>query len=459
MSPDQMSPSATESTSKGWLRRLFEFGGSVTSLAVVGSTVILVLALIADLRREVVVLESFKVATSLDAAPTENSMLSEQLLRDMRQIVQKAQTGYEVTQLRPHGFDRLANVQVPSELGVAQSLLVTLRDALGYEPTRVHLTAVGSSIPLLAEASASSESTRADAAKQTARESWTVGLRLERAQQYGGEWAFEIRATALRDAIEAAALPLLDQLDPFVVSVYMYATAPEAWDAKVVPRLGRMLGTPPAHDDAWAHNLWGVRELKDGSVDSAINHFRQATTIDPRLPVAHYNLGLALAGRDAPFDYGEAVVEYGRAFHSEAWLRARAAYNVALLHVRHQRLREADKALAIALSTHPAFSEAHAVSAHLRALNRDLAGVNRSYRLAVEFGEKGRRSMLLRWAQTLDALGDQAAAPRYQEALVAPGALTSAELEALCDRLRQWQAPSVSTCEQQLAALTAHNEE
>src|SRR5690349_6865946 len=98
---------STLSSVRGWLGRLVGFGGSLTRLSMAFAAGALLLAFVADFGREVVILESFKVAATIDAAPADSALLSEQLVRDMRLIVQEAQTEYDATPLRPEGYDRL----------------------------------------------------------------------------------------------------------------------------------------------------------------------------------------------------------------------------------------------------------------------------------------------------------------------------------------------------------------
>ena len=212
----------SETAVRTWIGRVISLGSSATSISITVATGTLLIALLADLCREVVIFEPFKVATTLEGAPVDSPLLSEPLLRDMRTIVRQAETGYNATPLRPQGNDRLATIQVPSELGTIRTLMVALRDVLGRSPTRVHAAAVHTPVDSL--------------------KVWVVSLRVERATQLGGDWVFEHSAPTLKDAVTAVAYPLLDQLDPFVVSMHRYRTLPrDAWDAEIVPRLWRMV--------------------------------------------------------------------------------------------------------------------------------------------------------------------------------------------------------------------------
>lgn len=65
-----------------------------------------------------------------------------------------------------------------------------------------------------------------------------------------------------------------------------------------------------AFDDAESHIRDGMDAVRSGNFDAAVEAFRRATLADPNLPIAHNNLGSALAARGR---HAEAIAAFGAA--------------------------------------------------------------------------------------------------------------------------------------------------
>ena len=71
--------------------------------------------------------------------------------------------------------------------------------------------------------------------------------------------------------------------------------------------LGMAMAAPKS---ARMHQIMAGEMVRQGNIEGAIQHYREALKIDPKLPGLHFELAEALTGSSSPSDQGQAELEY-----------------------------------------------------------------------------------------------------------------------------------------------------
>jgi len=106
------------------------------------------------------------------------------------------------------------------------------------------------------------------------------------------------------------------------------------------------------HNNFIAENNLGEAYMQIGRPDLAYDHFLRSTQEKPRFGIAHYNLGIVLAGqsrRDEAVDEFQSAIRYGQ----EAPETAQAWHNLGIVLLDEKRFREAREAFSAALRLVP----------------------------------------------------------------------------------------------------------
>lgn len=132
-------------------------------------------------------------------------------------------------------------------------------------------------------------------------------------------------------------------------------------------------------EDNWfAHNWFGFALARQGRLDEAEAHIRQAIALVPADPTAHYNLGVVLVDKRR---FDEAVVEYREALRLRpGWGDAHANLGEALRTLG--RLDEAAGEFAAALAANPDNSSVHTNLGAILLMRKDFSEAEGHFRAA-----------------------------------------------------------------------------
>ena len=130
---------------------------------------------------------------------------------------------------------------------------------------------------------------------------------------------------------------------------------------------------------AEAHNNLGVALIERGELEAAVEHYREALRINPAYAEAHYNLGNALVKQG---ELEEAVGHYREALRIGP-VDAKAHYNLGIVLARKGQLEEAMQHFRQALQIDPAYAMAHYNLGIALAIRGELEGAIGRFRQAL----------------------------------------------------------------------------
>lgn len=162
-----------------------------------------------------------------------------------------------------------------------------------------------------------------------------------------------------------------------------------------------------------AHNNLGMALALEGRLDDALGHFRQALALDPARPVSHYNVGFTLAHQGQPREAIGYLRESLRLRPADADAHFTLGVALAATGARAEAVRHFEESLAL----RPEDAQVHREMANALAAEGDLEGAGRHFEESLRLDPSDFRTHS-KYGNLLSARGRQAeAATHYRESL------------------------------------------
>ncbi len=260
------------------LQALITFAVSLSGLLLV---VIFVLLLRSEVYREQIRIEPISVPNALAAQGYTPVVVAQRIRDAIDQIRQEAATAMKMPETDLPG--ETPEVVVPAVGISVETMAAALRRYFGIG--RLH--------EVTGEVTAAPDG------------SVSMRIRLDSDRHLIFDSASEAAPRDLNELIESAAFRVVDGTKPYILASRQYQFDPQsAYDMAedIIRRL-------PASDDnvAWATSLEGNILLGQGNLKAAEQKYRAAILLNPKVAVAHVNLGLVLR---AEHKHEEAASEY-----------------------------------------------------------------------------------------------------------------------------------------------------
>lgn len=234
------------------------------SLVLIVAIAALVFAFVKEIRRESIYLDPIDVPEDLAKRGYSPAVVTDRLLDRVRTIQNAASTS------KPRqGVDTNAaqvDIQVPGGAISMKALVRYTRSMLDLPEQHLggEITRDGDTLNLLL--------------RSRDRHSVTV-------------IAGDVSATSVDVLAEKGGEAIVRATDPYVLASYWYdREEPERKFERTLAEIRYVLSHPPATDDPWAMNLWGLVLQSQGDKPAAIVKFRQAIAADPEGSPAYSNL-------------------------------------------------------------------------------------------------------------------------------------------------------------------------
>jgi len=162
-----------------------------------------------------------------------------------------------------------------------------------------------------------------------------------------------------------------------------------------------------------AHNNLGMALALEGRLDDALGHFRQAVALDPRRPVSYYNVGFTLAHQGQPREAIGYLRECLRLRPADADAHFTLAVALAATGERAEAVRHFEESLAL----RPQDAQVQRELANALAAEGDLEGAGRHFEESLRLDPSDFRTHS-KYGNLLSARGRHAeAATHYRESL------------------------------------------